>query len=871
MQTEPKPQQPARLTKLCLAMSDAGVANTELKNVEKTFEEFIQRYSERPAVGSKDGSYFLRGPLKEGCSTRSNQNLDCAYLVVLDCDKSYDPETGQTSEGAPDPREVHEALNRRGVPHVIHTTHSNNQSGKGNRYRVFIPVIPCSPDLVPLYAARVCDWLAEDGVHVANVSENAVPGQPWYEPRLAKPDQEYLHYANGDEPCLDLTDELLALQQESEEIDGLDREVLSAPPRPPDSLPGKFNAKYGTTEQIVARLVEYGYQDAGTTVVNKSPARRLCCPGSTTGTPGVVVFQCTDGTVRTYSHHGSDPLNEEDGVHRAKDAFDVYRILVHGGDYTAAADAFRQELDPRPRIEHAVGEAHTHLRLICAELSRLKPEPIFQRGGCLVRVAHAAERESVDGVTITRGTASIIPYRTTTFSLLLSENFSFGKYEEKKWVPMEPFGTVVKATLDAFGSWGEIPVLRGISEAPILSDDGSLVAGRGYDRSTGLYIDGRTPPFDLPEVVSKENALAALDIVLSPFREFPFVDDRLGPATVLAYLLTLLQRPRVPTAPIFIFSATTPGTGKGLLVEVCNTIVRGRDAALMPPVHGKDAEAEMRKRLTSVIAYGLTSVNLDNCSRPLGGDAINALVTTTEWSDRQLGSNTIVQMPNCLTLAATGNNLGVRGDMVRRSILNQLDAQVERPEQRVFEERDLVGATRRRRSELLRALFMIIKGYQQSGCTDFQDDRLGRFEEWSERVCHPIQWLGLPNPTDSQSLLRQEDPEFEALSTLLTAWNGAHQCAWMGTKDLIPEHASGFRSDPLQEALERALIEAAGSRDRVDSKRLGWYLKRNLGRVAGGYRLERKDKGGLAGNHGHQYRVVPVDHAAATNPDQNDA
>lgn len=871
MQTNETTNLSAGPTTLRIAISRSGVANTELQNVEMSFSEFIQRFSERPQVAPKDGSYIIRGPLKADCSTRSNQNLESANAIVLDCDRSYDPETNAASEGAPDPREVHEALNRRKIPHVIHTTHSHKRPGKGNRYRVFIPVIPCSPDLVALYAARICGWLAEDGIYVANVPENSALSQPWYDPRLATAEQEYLYFSNDDEPFLNLTDELQELLQQSEKIDGVDRDVLSAPPRPPDSLPGKFNAKYGTIEQIVAWLVEYGYQDAGTTVVNKFAARRLCCPGSTTGTPGVVVFQCTDGTVRAYSHHGSDPLNEEDGVHRAKDAFDVYRILVHGGDYSAAVEAFRQELDPRPRIEHAVGEAHIHLRVICEYLGRLKPESIFQRGGCLVRVAHAAERESVDGVTITRGTASIIPYRTTTLSLLLSENFSFGKYEEKKWVPMEPFGTVVKATLDAFGSWGEIPVLRGISEAPILSDDGSLVAGRGYDRSTGLYVDGRTPPVDLPEVVTRNDAQAALEIALSPFREFPFVDDRLGPATVLAYLLTLLQRSRVPTAPIFIFSATTPGTGKGLLVEVCNTIVRGRDAALMPPVHGKDAEAEMRKRLTSVIAYGLTSVNLDNCSRPLGGDAINALVTTTEWSDRQLGSNTIVQMPNCLTLVATGNNLGVRGDMVRRSILTQLDAQVERPEQRVFEERDLVGATRRRRGELLRALFTILKGYQQSGCTEFQNDRLGRFEEWSERVCHPIQWLGLPNPTDSQSLLRQEDPDFEALSTLLSAWYGAHQSAWMGTKDLVPEYSSGFHSDPLQDALERALIEVAGTRDHVDSKRLGWYLKRNLGRVAGGYRLERKDKGGLAGNHGHQYRVVPVDHAATTSPNQNDA
>jgi len=296
-------------------------------------------------------------------------------------------------------------------------------------------------------------------------------------------------------------------------------------------------------------------------------------------------------------------------------------------------------------------------------------------------------------------------------------------------------------------------------------------------------------------------------------------------------------------------------------VEIANTIVRGRDAALMPPVRGKEGQEEMRKRLTSVIAHGISSLNIDNCSQPLGGDALNALLTTGEWTDRQLGSNRVIKLPVCLTLTATGNNLGVRGDMVRRAILTQLDAQVERPEQRVFQERDPVGAAKRQRAQLLRALFIILKGYQQSGCNEFEEVRLGRFEAWSERVCHPIQWLGLPNPTDSQILLREEDPEFDNLSALLKAWHGIHQSAWVSTKDLLETHGSKLqvsRDQSAEDALEQAMIEVAGDRGHVDPKRLGWYLKRTQGRVARDLRLERQDKGGRVGNHGHRYRVVPV-------------
>ena len=871
MQTTQKPHSSSDSYTIRIASSDTGVTSNQLRNEECTFVEFNTRFSKVPPVGPKDGSYILRGPLRDGCTTRSDANIEYSSLIVLDGDKQCSPETGEVSEGAPDPKATHEALKRLGIAHILHTTHSHQQHKKSNKFRVLIPIVPSPTELVQPYVEHMCELLAKGGIPLHNVRENSAISQPWYLPRRANADQPYQHYYYGEAPPLDLTAELRALQEQSVEIDRIDADVVSKPPRAADSMPARYNSRHGSMSQMQETLISHGYNYVSPVIINGASARRFCCPESTTGRPGVVLFQCSDGTVRVYSHHGSDPLNEDGTDQRAKDAFDVYRILEHGGSASAATRAFMAELDPRPVIEHAPGESHEQLAIICEGLCKLDPNPVFQRGGNLVRIAHAPERSVEDGIEVPVGTASIHPYKKTTLSLELSRHFQFGYYNnDKKWIPTEPYGNLVGTLLDAFGYWGDIPSLRGISESPIFRDDGTLHSKPGYDPSTQLYVEGRVPPIDLPENVTRADALGALEIAFSPFREFPFVDLELGRSCVLAYLLTLLVRPLIPTAPMFIFSATTPGTGKGLLVEVANTLVRGRDAAIMPPVRGKESQEEMRKRLTSVIAHGMSSLNIDNCTQPLGGDALNALLTTTEWTDRQLGSNRIIKMPVCVTLAATGNNLGVRGDMVRRTILTQLDAQVERPEQRVFEERDLVGATRRRRSERLRAIFMILKGYQQSGCTDFQDDRLGRFEEWSERVCHPIQWLGLPNPTDSQALLRQEDPEFEALRSLLVAWHGAHNSAWIGTKDLIPEYSFGFQSDPLQGSLGQALIEVAGSRDRVDSKRLGWYLKRNLGRVAGGFRLERKDKGDLAGNHGHQYRVVPVDQSPASTPTQND-
>jgi hypothetical protein len=341
------------------------------------------------------------------------------------------------------------------------------------------------------------------------------------------------------------------------------------------------------------------------------------------------------------------------------------------------------------------------------------------------------------------------------------------------------------------------------------------------------------------------------------------VEKRLDQSVLLAYLFTLALRAQLPTAPMFCISATSPGTGKGLLIEAANLLVRGRDAAIMPPVQGTGGEDEMRKRITALLSQGLSSANLDNCTRAIGGEAMNALLTATDWTDRVLGTSTAVKLPNRITLAATGNNLSVRGDMTRRSLALQLDAGVERPEQRSFNVKDLPGHILQNRGELLEALFMILKAYQQAGSPGSRENPLGRFEPWCAAVCGPIRWLGYPDPLESQERLRELDPEAEKLGLLLSAWQGLHGNNWKTVGDLTNTvDLSNFDLKKIkkQDALESALKEvAADSRGKIDGKRTGWYLRQSDGRIVDGLKLERKPRGPSKSKAAQQYRVIPIE------------
>lgn len=83
---------------------------------------------------------------------------------------------------------------------------------------------------------------------------------------------------------------------------------------PQQSVIAAFNRAY-RVEEILERN---GYKRVGA---------RYVCPSSSSGLAGVAILKG-----RAYSHHGSDPLADE----HAHDAFDVYRILEHAGDWRAA-------------------------------------------------------------------------------------------------------------------------------------------------------------------------------------------------------------------------------------------------------------------------------------------------------------------------------------------------------------------------------------------------------------------------------------------------------------------------------------------------------------------------------------------------------
>ena len=81
---------------------------------------------------------------------------------------------------------------------------------------------------------------------------------------------------------------------------------------------------------------------------------------------------------------------------------------------------------------------------------------------------------------------------------------------------------VARMYLHLRGEWALRP-LAGITTAPVLSTEGTVRAAEGYDPSTGLWC-AKVPSLQIPERPTREQAEAALHLLRTVLRTFPFAD-----------------------------------------------------------------------------------------------------------------------------------------------------------------------------------------------------------------------------------------------------------------------------------------------------------------------------------------------------------
>jgi hypothetical protein len=480
---------------------------------------------------------------------------------------------------------------------------------------------------------------------------------------------------------------------------------------------------------------------------------------------------------------------------------------------------------PRPRIQ--VTESNEP-EVVTAATSAITSE-VYKQANMLARVGRPDELD--DGVEREGDYRSILRVTPAYLRILLGTTVDFYRYDGRaKDLKRINCPADIANMVLGMGDWPRIRALEAIARAPFMRADGTVCDVGGYDaRSRTILLPNATFPV-LPQTITREMALDALEVLLTPFREFPHANAASGSAFI-AHILTEAARSAIRTAPMFWYTAPDAGTGKTLLSEMPASIVHGVQPAIRPWVSESE---EVRKTLFASLLAGDRSIMFDNV--PSGHKArsaeLCAFLTSPIWADRKLGASEVVKIPNRSVLSASGNNVTPVSDLARRSIVVRLDANTAERKQRRFQIRDLRAYVAAHRVELLMAALTILLGWQQNQ-TDNMPVPLPSFEDWSRFVREPLIWLGMTDPVETQS--EETDDESMSLSGVFEKL-GSH----FGSKDFtatsIRDFCSGFSDTDGSVA---QLLIAAGCTDTNSPLKIGYWLRDCRDKIAGGYKLVR--------------------------------
>jgi putative DNA primase/helicase len=455
--------------------------------------------------------------------------------------------------------------------------------------------------------------------------------------------------------------------------------------------------------------------------------------------------------------------------------------------------------------------------------------PIVVRGRMLVEPVTVERPAAHDRTTVV---TVFVPLGESKLAYLLNKHAAvFQRYDlkRKQWVTIDPPHKITAALL-ALRSW-QFPEVVGIVSAPTMRRDGSILSKPGYDPQTRLWCNSNVELPQIPERPSRAQAEQALQLLKDLLSSFPFVNE-VDRAVAIAAILSAVLRGAFDVVPLIAILAHEAGSGKSYLVDLIANIITGR---ICPVITGSKSAEEMEKRLGSLLLEGSSMTSLDNLSHDIEGDLLAQIVTQPVIKTRILGKSQIPECEWAGMLFATGNNIRVVGDMVRRTLVCQLDPKVERPELRTFKFSPIERVLRERGAYIAAAI-IITRAYMAAGRPEAGKVRpLAGFDEWSKMVREPLIWLGEQDPVKSMEATRAADPDRAAAQELVMRWRkciGINKPVSASAIIKIANqqnHAHEYRS-PNFRAL---LLEHAGSSrgDQIDPIRLGKWLQKENGRV----------------------------------------
>lgn len=416
------------------------------------------------------------------------------------------------------------------------------------------------------------------------------------------------------------------------------------------------------------------------------------------------------------------------------------------------------------------------------------------------------------------------------------------------------------------------PKLELVIKTPVLDDTGRNFHPAGYDaKDQSLhiyppgYVVGEDGYFVIEEEVPGDTHMEKCHLFLQDLLwDFAFADGlhdeerNLSGRNFSAAVTTIIGDCNLPhkKKPAVLINSGTPRIGKSKLADTITACATGRIAGKKPATKARD-EAEEEKFWLSEAMRGTAIVPIDNLETVLGSPYLQSLLTTEIIQGRRLGKSEIIEVHWTPQIIVTGNNIGIKGDMAKRSLLIELQTMDAAPEKRSGFRHDPLEAYTVANNRLISKLCLnAVREYMVTDGTCRL--RLGSFEEWCQYAASVAEAMTgicpLQSDEEMAAVITDElDDKLQLINALfgvlgevdITGCTKPMTATEIMDAYIDGRNARGNTSLKAQTALADAL-DAAITGGNVTIKTIGKALQKLKNRTIGGLRLLYYKTGGLA-------------------------
>lgn len=305
---------------------------------------------------------------------------------------------------------------------------------------------------------------------------------------------------------------------------------------------------------------------------------------------------------------------------------------------------------------------------------------------------------------------------------------------------------------------------------PIMYEEKLTFPKKGFDERFSSWR-----PMDSPEIDDLEMPIEkAKEIIEKVFSEFCFKKEQ-DKINAVAGLLTPFLRGLFngfnTRTPIFFYMGNRERVGKDYCAGITGILYEGQ-AIDENPISSGDRSSnnneELRKKITSSIITGKRRMHFANNKGYINNAIIEQVSTSTNWSDRLLGKNDLINLPNELDFSLSGN-VGVTytPDFANRCLFVNLFLDIEDANARGFDNPLLHEWVRENRGVILSALYSLVRNWIDNGKKQGSKP-FASYPNWASVCGGVMESAGYSSPCvmDKDSLALAGDRETEDMKQL---------------------------------------------------------------------------------------------------------